>query len=474
MNAADARQALARLRPQDARDVNLVVYHNWDNTRRFLDSIDPDSGTLVTSRRADEALEPARNETRTTSWRTFSGARCAGRMVPLPRRHAVLHAAARRGHDQGRSGRPGGREVSHLCRRPGQRADSSSTSLSAAWRSGTASGSRRRAVSSRTRRPPRSTPSCWPTARGTSRSRTARSATSAPTPSGSAKDAASAPCGGRTCTTSAPAACGSAKRASPPRRPMRTAHVEIDNNIIRHGGKHLPLRRRPVDRTERRQQRHPQRNRRPVLHRHLRRLDLGLRGKPRQAEHVRLQPRASPRLGPAQRHGRHLHARPVRGHASSATTSSTTSTPIPTAAGACTPTKAAPASCSRTTSSTTRSPAASISTTARKTCCATTSSPSARSSSFRPRGSRAICRSRWRTTSCTGRPASCWPARGTKCASPRTTTSTGRRRAGRSSSSASRWRHGRRRGTSRGRRWPTRNSPIRPGSTSAWRPIHPR
>jgi hypothetical protein len=51
MRPEDARQAFARFRPEDLRDVNLVVYHNWDNTRRFLDAIDPAHGVLTTSGR---------------------------------------------------------------------------------------------------------------------------------------------------------------------------------------------------------------------------------------------------------------------------------------------------------------------------------------------------------------------------------------------------------------------------------------
>ena len=95
---------------------------------------------------------------------------------------------------------------------------------------------------------------------------------------------------------------------------QRTGHIEIDNNIMRHGGRDLSLRRGPVDRAERRQPRHAQRNRRPLLHRHLRRLDLGLPRGPGQTEYVRLQSRPSPGLGPAERHGRHLYARPLRRH----------------------------------------------------------------------------------------------------------------------------------------------------------------
>ncbi len=45
----DFKESLARLRDGELKDVNLVVYHKWDNTRRFLDSIDPASNSLSTS-----------------------------------------------------------------------------------------------------------------------------------------------------------------------------------------------------------------------------------------------------------------------------------------------------------------------------------------------------------------------------------------------------------------------------------------
>ena len=48
MRAEDARQAFAHCGPEDLRDMNLVVYHNWDNTRRFLDTVDKVRGVLTT------------------------------------------------------------------------------------------------------------------------------------------------------------------------------------------------------------------------------------------------------------------------------------------------------------------------------------------------------------------------------------------------------------------------------------------
>ena len=37
------------LTPAELKDVNFVVYHNWDNTRRFIDSIDERESGFVTS-----------------------------------------------------------------------------------------------------------------------------------------------------------------------------------------------------------------------------------------------------------------------------------------------------------------------------------------------------------------------------------------------------------------------------------------
>jgi formylglycine-generating enzyme required for sulfatase activity len=56
MRTKEAQQAFAACAPtDDLRDVNLVVYHNWDNTRRFLDEIDRQHGVLTTS---GEAMKP--------------------------------------------------------------------------------------------------------------------------------------------------------------------------------------------------------------------------------------------------------------------------------------------------------------------------------------------------------------------------------------------------------------------------------
>ncbi len=63
MRPADAQQAFAHCGPdEDLRDVNLVVYHNWDNTRRFLDDIDTKRGVLKTSGEAMKPWNPWRSD----------------------------------------------------------------------------------------------------------------------------------------------------------------------------------------------------------------------------------------------------------------------------------------------------------------------------------------------------------------------------------------------------------------------------
>lgn len=47
--------AIGQIAPEELRDVNLVVYHNWDNTRRFLEKIDHDRQSLVAS---GEGMKP--------------------------------------------------------------------------------------------------------------------------------------------------------------------------------------------------------------------------------------------------------------------------------------------------------------------------------------------------------------------------------------------------------------------------------
>jgi hypothetical protein len=51
-------QSLAELTPEELDDVNLVAYHKWDNTRRFLDSVDTDTGTLITSGEGMKSWNP--------------------------------------------------------------------------------------------------------------------------------------------------------------------------------------------------------------------------------------------------------------------------------------------------------------------------------------------------------------------------------------------------------------------------------
>lgn len=60
MRPEEFQQALGQVAPGDLRDINLVVYHNWDNTRRFLDRIDPQQAALVTTGEGMKSWNPWR------------------------------------------------------------------------------------------------------------------------------------------------------------------------------------------------------------------------------------------------------------------------------------------------------------------------------------------------------------------------------------------------------------------------------
>ena len=48
-------RGLASLSAAELRDVNMLAFHKWDNTRRFLDSADARTGTVVTT---GEGMKP--------------------------------------------------------------------------------------------------------------------------------------------------------------------------------------------------------------------------------------------------------------------------------------------------------------------------------------------------------------------------------------------------------------------------------
>jgi hypothetical protein len=54
--------SVANLTPEELKDVNLVVYHNWDNTRRFIDRLDPAACAVVTSGEAMKPWNPWRKD----------------------------------------------------------------------------------------------------------------------------------------------------------------------------------------------------------------------------------------------------------------------------------------------------------------------------------------------------------------------------------------------------------------------------
>lgn len=58
-------QVLADLAPEELRDVHFMVYHKWDNTRRFIDSLDRPRHALVTS---GEGMKPWNSWQRNTPY----------------------------------------------------------------------------------------------------------------------------------------------------------------------------------------------------------------------------------------------------------------------------------------------------------------------------------------------------------------------------------------------------------------------
>lgn len=57
--------AVADLTAAELRDVNFIVYHNWDNTRRFIERVDPEKQTIVTT---GEGMKPWNPWRRNSTW----------------------------------------------------------------------------------------------------------------------------------------------------------------------------------------------------------------------------------------------------------------------------------------------------------------------------------------------------------------------------------------------------------------------
>lgn len=61
---ADDIRPLSDLNGQELRDVNLIVYHKWDNTRRFVEAVDLERGTLTTRGEGLKSWNPWRRGSR--------------------------------------------------------------------------------------------------------------------------------------------------------------------------------------------------------------------------------------------------------------------------------------------------------------------------------------------------------------------------------------------------------------------------
>ncbi len=90
---------LLRLSPREQRDVQLLVYHKWDNTRRFLDAVDPRTHTLATSGRGMKSWNSWKKGCRYTLG-NFAGALDAPGEWFLDR-HGTLHVLPFPGQDLG-------------------------------------------------------------------------------------------------------------------------------------------------------------------------------------------------------------------------------------------------------------------------------------------------------------------------------------------------------------------------------------
>ena len=61
---SDAFASIAGLGPEELKDVHFVVYHKWDNTRRFVQRLDPDRQALITSGEGMKSWNPWRRNSR--------------------------------------------------------------------------------------------------------------------------------------------------------------------------------------------------------------------------------------------------------------------------------------------------------------------------------------------------------------------------------------------------------------------------
>ncbi|AQT70019.1 Pectate lyase superfamily protein [Anaerohalosphaera lusitana] len=61
---AEAMNELTDLSPGQLKNVNFVALHKWDNTRKFIDSIDPENNTLTISGQGMKPWNPLRKGTR--------------------------------------------------------------------------------------------------------------------------------------------------------------------------------------------------------------------------------------------------------------------------------------------------------------------------------------------------------------------------------------------------------------------------
>jgi hypothetical protein len=60
----DASASITSLSQEELQDVNMMIYHKWDNTRRYIDSVSSDDSTITTSGRIMKSWNPWLRNTR--------------------------------------------------------------------------------------------------------------------------------------------------------------------------------------------------------------------------------------------------------------------------------------------------------------------------------------------------------------------------------------------------------------------------
>jgi hypothetical protein len=88
---------IANLSSEEIKDVNIVVHHNWDNTRRFIDKLDIEKHAIITSGRKMEPWNPMRKDSTIIIENFFSALDAPGEWFLA--RNGLLYYIPRPGED---------------------------------------------------------------------------------------------------------------------------------------------------------------------------------------------------------------------------------------------------------------------------------------------------------------------------------------------------------------------------------------